>query len=103
MSLYIPFILAGLSYALSASLPFLVTKNTQMVIAIIIGIVTNLCWVQISRSVPESDIPLYGLAYDMMLTMAFLIIPYFFIKFNLTNTQIIGIVLALVGLYLTKR
>lgn len=101
--LHLAFIIAGLSYALSASLPFIVTKNVQMAIAVCIGIVTNVCWVTISRAVPQTDIPLYGLAYDAMLTMMFLIMPYFFIKFELSTTQSVGIAMVLIGLYLVKR
>ena len=98
-----PFLIAFVSYSISASLPFWTSKNAQMAIAVVIGVIANVCWVIISRNVNQNDIPIYGLAYDAMLTLTFLITPYFFIKFNLTFVQIFGILMVLVGLFLTKR
>ena len=89
--------------SISASLPFITSKHNQLFIAIIVGIVTSICWAFISRSVPQSEIPLYGLLYDAMLTLIFLIIPFFFIKFELNKTKVFGIVLVLIGLFLTKK
>lgn len=100
--LYAYFLLAFISYAISAALPFLVSKTTQLWIAVGIGIVTNICWTLISRSVSQSDIPIYSLYYDAMLTLTFLVIPFFFITFELTSRQVIGILFVLVGLFLTK-
>lgn len=102
-SVMISFIIAGMAYALSASLPFWVSKNTQMAVSILIGIIANLCWVTISRGVPQNEIPLYGLIFDSILTLLFLFVPFFFIKFELTVTQCVGILMVLVGLFLTKK
>lgn len=100
--LYLYFSLAFISYTISASLPFLVSKTTQLWVAAGIGIVTNICWTLISRSVTQSDIPIYSLYYDAMLTLTFLFTPFFFITFELTSKQVIGILFVLVGLFLTK-
>jgi hypothetical protein len=73
-----------------------------MCIAMCNGLLTALCWVGISRSVQPTKIPLYGLAYDAMLTLIFLLTPFCFISFNLSGKQIVGIVFILTGLFLTK-
>lgn len=95
------FIIAAFLYAITASLPFWTNKNTQLIIAMIIGMGANACWVLISRSIPQSSIPIFSLYFDTQLTMMYLFIPYFFIQFNLSITQIIGIVFIFIGLILT--
>lgn len=99
---YLYFLMAALLYSLSASLPFWVTTRVQMAMAICIGVLTSLCWVGISRSVKPEQIPIYGLAFDSMLTMIFLLMPFFFISFNLSNRQVLGIIMVLTGIFLIK-
>jgi membrane protease YdiL (CAAX protease family) len=96
------FLISACLYSLSASLPFLVTKSTQMWIAPVVAILTSLVWVSIARSIPPQEVPLYGLYYDIMLTLVFLVIPYIFVDFNLTPLQIFGILLIFTGIILTR-
>jgi len=95
------FLIAALAYSIMAVLPFLVSRNIQLVVAILLGIVANASWVFISRTVSKQDIPLYSLYFDVQLTLIYLLVPLFFIKFNFNPIQAIGIILILVGIILT--
>jgi drug/metabolite transporter (DMT)-like permease len=97
------YIISGIFYSISASLPFWITGRNQILLAILVGIGANVTWVMISRNVNKIDIPIYGLYYDIMLTSVFILVPYFFIPFTLTRIQIVGIMLVLLGVYLTKK
>lgn len=100
--IWLYYAIAGLLYALSASLPYIVTKQVQLALGIVIGIGTSICWTLISRAVSQAQIPLYGLLYDAMLTIMFFIVPFVFIEFNLTWKQILGVLMTITGLLLIK-
>jgi len=95
------FITAAISYSIMASLPFLVSRNIQLIIAVLLGMVANASWVFISRAVGREDIPLYSLYFDIQLTMIYLLVPFLFIEFNLSYTQLLGIALIFTGIVLT--
>ena len=97
------YIISGIFYSISASLPFWIAGRNQIILAILLGIGANVSWVMISRNVNKVDIPIYGLYYDVMLTCAFILVPFIFVPFTLTKTQIVGIVLVLLGLILIKK
>lgn len=96
------FLVAVILYSYSAALPYLVKTSTQLIIAPIIGILTALTWVGIARSISPTEVPWYGIIYDVLLTSCFFIVPYFFIPFNLKIINITGVLLVLVGLVLLK-
>lgn len=100
--IYLYYFLAGLAYCVVAALPFIVTKSTQLWLGAAVGIVANVCWTLISRSVIQQDIPIYGLIYDAMLTLVFFGVPFLFIDSDITTRQIVGIVVTFIGLVLIK-
>ena len=103
MLIFLPYILACILYIVSASLPFLnLSASKQYTLASIIAIIAGSCWVAISRSVNKEQVVLYGAYYDVMLTFIFLIVPFFFMGFSLTNRQLIGIIIIFTGLVVTK-
>lgn len=95
-------LLAGLLYAVSASLPFIVSAKTQYVVAPVIGVVTALLWAFISRSVNQAHVPYYGLAYDLVLTLVFFFVPFLFVEISFNLSNIIGLCLVLLGVALLK-
>jgi drug/metabolite transporter (DMT)-like permease len=97
------YIISGIFYSISASLPFWIAWRNQIILAILVGIGANVTWVMISRNVNKIDIPIYGLYYDIMLTSIFILVPFIFIPFTLTRVQILGIVLVLLGLIFIKK
>ena len=100
--IYLYYVLAGLAYCVVAALPYIVTKSTQLWLGAAVGIVANVCWTLISRAVQPTEIPLYGMAYDAMLTLMFFVVPFFFIEFTLTVKQCFGVLLVFLGLFLVK-
>lgn len=100
--LYIYFSVAAVSYSILAALPFITSKQMHLAFAILFGIVANVCWALISRTIDQSTIPIVGLFYDLMLTIIFLIVPFIFIEFNLSTKQIVGAILIILGIALIK-
>jgi len=96
------FIVAALSYSVIAALPFVVSKNIQLMLAVLFGALANICWALITRSIDQSLIPIYSLYYDIMLTLIFLVVPFAFIEFTFSASQIIGALLIVIGIVLIK-
>lgn len=90
-------------YCMYAYLPFLNLKgSTHYIGASIFAILGSFLWVTISRSVDKGEITLYGLYFDAVLTLSFLLVPLFAHGFNLNYKQTIGILLILIGILLSK-
>ena len=97
------FILASILYAIAASLPFLgLTAAYQYPMAMILGVGTSICWTAINRSILKQDVVIYGMYYDSMLTLIYLIVPFLYINNTLTIRQMLGILLMVLGIFLTK-
>lgn len=90
-------------YCMYAYLPFLNLKGpTHYISASVFAILGSLLWVTISRSVGKGEIALYGLYFDAILTISFLLIPILVHESSLNYKQIIGILLILIGILLSK-
>lgn len=89
-------------YAVIAALPFVTSKNIQLIIAPILGIATSVCWTLISRNCNQNQIPYWGLAFDLLLTTAFFVIPFFYTDIVFTKINFVGALLILAGIGLLK-
>lgn len=70
-------------------------------IGIILAVIANLTWLYISKLETEPNkLLLKGLYWDIMLTVAYLIVPILFYHARLSAQQTVGAILVLVGITL---
>lgn len=97
------YILTFIIYCMYAYLPFLnLQSHFHYISASVFAILGSTLWVTISRSVDKGEIALYGLYFDAVLTLSFLLVPLIAHEFSLNYKQIIGILLILIGILLSK-
>ena len=72
-------------------------------IAVFYGIMSQIVWVFSIRKLNNKDIFINGFIWDLVLTILLLAIPFYFSEsLSLTNKQIIGVSLMLIGSLLLK-
>jgi len=72
-------------------------------IGCILGIVANLGWLSIARTTHNpSTLLMKGLYWDAMITAIYVLVPFMVATVKLTPYQIVGGLLILTGIFLTK-
>jgi drug/metabolite transporter (DMT)-like permease len=94
-------------YALAASLPLIYNIKglsiTQYYVAgFILAGIGAMVWLTMARYLNPSQVSLWGLKWDIMITLCYFIVPFLFVRQEINQYNIIGIVLALSGIILLK-
>ena len=103
MTLFLYFF-AFMFYIIIAGAPYtkIVDSNWYWSIALL-GIVTQASWLGIAKlATDHKDIMFKGLYFDLMITMVYLILPILVFNVSVTRNNLIGILLILIGLVVTK-
>lgn len=102
----LPFLIGLLAYAALAHLSYSEFKTTgtpYYLTGLGIALLANACWLWIARMEPNaSKLVFKALAWDVMLTLTYLVIPILFFSVRLTPSQIFGVILIFAGIILTK-
>ena len=97
------YLLTVVIYSVYATLPFFnLGRTAHYLSGATFAVLGSLIWVSISRSVNKSDIPLYGLYFDALITISFMLTPLLFTGFNFTSKQIAGILMIFTGMIVSK-
>lgn len=80
-------------------------SNTTLyfTIGLSIAILGNSLWLLLTKILPTNNsIYIGGIVYDSLVTLAFILIPWYFIGIKLANIQWIGLIIVIVGLLTLK-
>lgn len=104
--IYIYFVIGFIAYCLSAFISHLKEFHSSVwyyVTGITIAVVANILWLTIAKNSPNSTFTTYAALYwDIMISVCFLIVPLLLFDVKLSNYGILGVILILVGIGLTK-
>lgn len=94
---------AAIIYSIYAYLPFLdLTGKYHYIFGMILSCLASITWVSISRNVPKDKVILFGAYFDIVLTLCFIMVPFFVHENTLTTRQWVGISVMILGMALTK-
>lgn len=97
------FIFVSILYSIYALVPFFIKNNSlKFVLAAIMSAMGGILWMTIATNIPKESIPIYGLYFDTAITLSFFLVPLFFVNPNLSIYNILGVILILAGIWLTK-
>jgi drug/metabolite transporter (DMT)-like permease len=99
------FLMGALLYVVSVCLIYNESfKKTPYFIwvGLFVGLVANYVWLSIAKQSKGADLYVRGLIWDCLMIAAYTLIPVMFYGIKLTPTTIIGCVLIIVGIFLTK-
>jgi multidrug transporter EmrE-like cation transporter len=103
---YLQYLLGFALYVCLASVSYSETLKLSkwyLVIGALGGILTNVLWLLIAKSESNSSsLMLKALIWDSMIVITYLIIPIIFFNAKLSSVQVLGILLILSGMLLTK-
>lgn len=95
-----------LGYALIASLPFtkLAVYHTWLfyTVGIVVGAGLNCLWLTVARTVVKNEVILYGVLWDAMLTLVYVLIPVLFWGQQASWKVWAGVALIFSGMLLAK-
>lgn len=94
------FVYSGLAYTSYSS--ELKSSPYYYVIGIAAAIIANLLWLNLARNVPADKLVLLGLFWDIMLTVAYLLVPILFFETKLSALQWTGIGVIILGIVMVK-
>lgn len=100
------FIGGVLTYAIAVSicyLPAVKSSPYYFPIGLACGVVANALWLDIARKVGSNDrILLHGFYWDAMIIMMYALVPVVITDVRLSSTSILGLLLIVTGIVLTK-
>jgi uncharacterized membrane protein HdeD (DUF308 family) len=94
-------------YMLAASLPMFfnigkLSDYSYYFLGFVLAGFGGILWVSLAKTLNPSEISLWGLKWDIMITLCYFIIPFMFVKQELSSSNILGIVFAITGIILLK-
>lgn len=104
--IFIQFGIGFVTYSLMAIISYSETAKSSWFyfpLGILAAIIANVTWLHISKmELDNSALVIKGLWWDSMLTSLYILIPIIFFGARLSGIQIVGLVLVVAGLFLTK-
>lgn len=68
-----------------------------------LAIMGNLLWILIAKKTPNpADLTVYGMAWDAMITVSFVLVPVVLFGVRFSGTSGLGLILAILGIFLMK-
>lgn len=94
-------------YIMAASLPLFLAENKlnysyYYALGFILAGIGACLWLTLAKGLNASQISLWGLKWDVMITVCYVLTPMMFVRQELTTQNIIGMVFAFVGIILLK-
>lgn len=72
-------------------------------IGLVIGLTANLTWLHLTKHTPEKNqLFIYGLYWDSIIVFTYMAIPLLFLGVKLDWKQVVGTILVVAGIFLTK-
>ena len=101
------YIFGSIVYLISASLPIFLSRGLigtwqYYVAGGLMATLGSIAWLSLARSINTSQLSLYGLKWDVMITVCYLVVPFVMVKQELNSYNVVGIVFALTGVVLLK-
>lgn len=106
MMYWIYFLIAGVGYMSVASLPYTSlpadSPAKYYIFGTIISLMMNVTWLNLAGKLSKPDILVYGLVWDSILTVAYILTPIIFFQVQAKPQTLVGAALILGGMVLTK-
>lgn len=98
--------LAAIIYGITAYMSYSETikaSSWYFIVGIILANIANIMWMILAKNTTDnSKLVVYGLIWDSILTLSFLLTPFLFFDIKLSMTQTIGLGLIIAGIICTK-
>lgn len=100
MKLALLFLYAEICFIIGAAAP--IWFNAKVHYAVSLALALLPAWFIISRTIEKSQLVSIGIIYDSLMTITYIIVPLIILKQSLSETQIFGIIITLIGLLILK-
>lgn len=101
--IYFQFLVGFLAYSGAAILVYSISKpNFYYFIGLSLALLANLSWLSIASQSSGKDLFFKALYWDTMFLLIYLCIPIFMFNVRLTLSQLLGVLLIVIGMIVTK-